>query len=107
MEMKDLQTELHKHPELLTQLAALLKAQAAPAPSVTHRARRGKKKKSDRIGYLTAEELDALMRAVRAGGSVRDVAIFELAVGRGLRRGEVGLILMEHLRLNVKRAWIE
>jgi hypothetical protein len=72
-----------------------------PTP-YTHE-RGAKRKKSDRIGYLTAEELDAPLKAVRSGGRVRDIAIFELAAGRGPRRGEVGLILMEHLRLNVKR----
>jgi integrase len=67
-----------------------------------------KEKKSDRISYLTAEELEALLRAVRAGGD-------GLAMSRSSRwqragawrRGEVGLLLTEHLRLPVKRAWIE
>jgi type 1 fimbriae regulatory protein FimB len=97
---------LNDSESFLRQAGATFPGQGVAA-SPTQRARGAKKKKSDRIAYLTAEELEALLRAVRAGGRARDVAIFELAAGRGLRRGEVGLIMMEHLRLNVKRAWIE
>src|SRR4051794_20887581 len=45
-----------------------------------------------KISYLTEPELEALFSAVEAGKSARDLAIFEIGYGRGLRASEVGLI---------------
>ena len=47
-------------------------------------------------------EEHALLRAVVRSGNLRDIALFELALGRRLRRGEVGLVKMEHLNLDTK-----
>jgi integrase len=106
-QINDLQKQVNEHPELLAQLLELLKGERGGENGVSGSVRRAKKKISDRISYMTADELGAFMRAVRDGGCARDIAIFELAAGRGLRRSEVGLLLIDHLRLNVKRSWIE
>jgi integrase len=82
-------------------------APVRPPKTRSHAHPARKEKKPTRISYLTSEELTALHKAVRARGRLRDVAIFEVAAGRGLRRSEVGLLLMEHLRLQFKKSWIE
>lgn len=104
----ELQAQLDEHPELATQLAALLRGvQPGAAPSPTHTPRARKKKKSDRISYLAEDELASLFREIRKTGSVRDAALFDLALGRGLRAAEVGLVTMERWRVKDKRIYIE
>lgn len=67
---------------------------------------RGKRDSERRVQFLTAEELEALFRAVQAGGSERDLAIFEVAYHRGLRASEVGLLKVGHLRLAQRRIYV-
>lgn len=59
--------------------------------------------------YLTQEELGRFRRAVVAGGSARDVALFGLMYRFGLRASEATLILLEDLdlargRIQIRRA---
>jgi type 1 fimbriae regulatory protein FimB len=71
--------------------------------SPTFRARR---KKNQSIKYLTEEEIPRLFAVIRAGGSVRDLAIFELGYHRGLRASEVALIQVGHWRPNQQRLYV-
>lgn len=67
---------------------------------------RGKRNPQRRIQFLTSQELDALFAAIRAGGSERDLALFEVAYHRGLRASEVGLLKIGHLRLAQRRIYV-
>ena len=67
---------------------------------------REKRNPERRIQFLTSEELEALFAAIRAGGSERDLALFEVAYHRGLRASEVGLLKIGHLRLAQRRIYI-
>jgi site-specific recombinase XerD len=77
----------------------------AAAPIVPPRLPR--RRKNSRIQYLTETETAALFRAIKAGGSQRDLAIFELAYHRGLRATEIGMLKMAHLRPDLKRITVE
>jgi type 1 fimbriae regulatory protein FimB len=75
--------------------------------------RKGRTKQAS-VLYLTEEELAGLFRAIdaearrpgsRAAGS-RDRALFEVALGRGLRASEVGLLEMKHLRMKEDRLYV-
>lgn len=55
-------------------------------------ANRGRRYQKDSVQYLDEHELDALFSAIRAAGSLRDRAIFEVAYHRGLRASEVRLL---------------
>jgi type 1 fimbriae regulatory protein FimB len=71
--------------------------------------RRGKK--AAQVLYLTEDELKGLFRAIEIEGKregtradpVRDRALFEVALGRGLRASEVGILTMQDLRLKDNR----
>lgn len=80
---------------------AQLEADQLPAP----RAPRAKRR-ANSIQYLTEEELARLFAAIRAGGSARDLALFEVAYHRGLRASEVGLLDMRHLRPDLRRLFV-
>ena len=59
--------------------------------------------------YLTQEELGRFHRAVVAGGSARDIALFGLMYRFGLRASEATLLLLEDLdlargRIRIRRA---
>ncbi len=56
--------------------------------------------------YLTQEELGRFLRAVEAGGSRRDLALFRLAYRFGLRCREVTYLLLEDLDLARRRITI-
>jgi site-specific recombinase XerD len=71
-----------------------------------HQTKHRRKRADRKISYLTEPELKALFVAIEAGKSVRDLAIFEVGYGRGLRASEVGLIQMAHLRLEAKRIFV-
>ena len=68
------------------------------------------KKKRRRSGdddkTFTADELVGLFGAVRAAGNPRDLAIFTVALHRGLRASEVGLLRMENLRIKERRLFV-
>jgi integrase/recombinase XerD len=61
---------------------------------------------ADSIQYYTEEENEAFFRAVVKGGSVRDLAIFELAFHRGLRASEVGKLRVGDIRMSAGRTYI-
>src|SRR5579863_7795879 len=71
-------------------------------------------KKSRPLLYLTENEISSLFRAIDSEGKransradpVRDRALFEVALGRGLRASEVGLLDLEHLRLKENRLYV-
>lgn len=67
---------------------------------------RGKRNSPKRVQFLCTEELAALFAAIHAGGSERDLALFEVAYHRGLRASEVGLLKVGHLRLAQRRIYI-
>ena len=98
--MKDLATLAERITGLV--LEQLAENPAAVARPVSHRRKRGERK----ISYLTEPELAALFMAIEAGKSARDLAIFEVGYGRGLRVSEVGLIQFAHLRLEAKRIYV-
>jgi type 1 fimbriae regulatory protein FimB len=85
-------------------LAARLQpgAAAGAPPPISRRAR----KKKREVQYLTEDELGQLFRAIASAGSVRDLALFEVAYHRGLRASEVALVQLGHLRLNQKRLYV-
>lgn len=70
-----------------------------------------KRKKAPEVHYLNEEELKSLFRAIDAEGkrehtradTIRDRALFELALGRGLRASEVGILKLQDLRLKENR----
>jgi len=81
--------------------------QLSGIPDATLHPAKHRRKRADRkISYLTEPELRALFVAIEAGKSPRDLAIFEVSYGRGLRASEVGLIQMAHLRLEAKRIFV-
>jgi integrase len=90
---------------IIAQIVELLGQPAAHGLPVSVPSRRLKTKKNERISYLTDEELRRLFAAI--GGNVRDQAIFELALGRGLRASEVPLITMDRLRMRDRRLYVE
>ena len=98
--MKDLATLAERITGLV--LEQLAENPAAVALPVSLRRKRGQRK----ISYLTEPELAALFMAIETGKSARDLAIFEVGYGRGLRVSEVGLIQLAHLRLEAKRIYV-
>ena len=89
-------------PTQLGELQAEISARLGqPAPIVPPRSRG--RRKNLAIKYLTEPEEIALFRAIKAGGSARDLAMFELAYHRGLRASELGLLEFQHLRSDLKR----
>lgn len=100
-EINDLQRlsddELAAELERRRSAAGPLPPQIPPSPEIRRKRTRGE----DPVSYLDESETAALFRAVTAGGSARDLAIFELAYGRGLRASEVGLLRREDLRNDV------
>jgi site-specific recombinase XerD len=94
------------NPGQLADLQAQISAKlGASAPIL--RPRSPRRRKNSRIQYLTETETAALFRALKAGGSARDLAIFEIAYHRGLRASEVGMLKLAHLRPDLKRISIE
>jgi integrase len=83
--------------ELERELAARRLA-AGGLPPENPAPKKKRARQQDAVSYLNDLELAALMRAVVAGGSARDVAIFELAYGRGLRASEVGKLKRDDVR---------
>src|ERR1700730_16121962 len=55
------------------------------------------------VQYLNEDELAALFRSIEGA---RDLAIFEVAMHRGLRAGEVGLLQVCDLRLAARRLFV-
>jgi type 1 fimbriae regulatory protein FimB len=101
--MKDLAALAERITDLvLKQLSGTPDAQLHQPHPTKHRQRRVDRK----ISYLTEPELEALFLAIEAGKSARDLAIFEVGYGRGLRASEVGLIQLAHLRLEAKRIFV-
>ncbi|TAL08378.1 MAG: hypothetical protein EPO02_12915 [Nitrospirae bacterium] len=88
--------------QLELELARRRAASQGPLPPQIPAAEKNRKRRSGEeaatVSYLNDLEVASLMRAVAAGGSVRDVAIFELAFGRGLRASEVGRLKREDVR---------
>lgn len=72
--------------------------------------RRGRKK-APTVFYLNEEEIKSLFRVIEVEGkregarsdAIRDRALFEVALGRGLRASEVGILRLEDLRLKDSR----
>jgi len=70
--------------------------------------------KSVTVLYLTEPEITGLFRAIEEEGrrpgsradTNRERALFELALGRGLRASEVGLLELKHLRLKDSRLYV-
>jgi integrase len=77
-------------------------------------ARARQRRKSRPLLYLTDDEINNLFRAIESEGKrsnsrtdpMRDRALFEVALGRGLRASEVGLIELDHLRLKENRLYV-
>jgi site-specific recombinase XerD len=71
--------------------------------------RRGKK--TPQVLYLNEDEIKSLFRVIEAEGKrertrtnpIRDRALFEVALGRGLRASEVGILKLSDLRLKENR----
>ena len=68
--------------------------------------RKKRRRSGDDDKTFTVDELRALFGAVRAAGKPRDVAIFTVALHRGLRASEVGLLRMEDLRIKDRRLYV-
>jgi integrase len=81
-------------------------AAGSPPPAKSLR----KKKTRDVVKYLDADQLVALFNGIRSAPGVtdsrraRDLAIFELGFGRGLRACEVGMLRIEHVG-NDRGSW--
>lgn len=66
------------------------------------------------VSYLNEDEIAAFFRAIESAGkadasrtdAVRDRALFEVALGRGLRASEVGLLELKHLRMKDNRLYV-
>lgn len=105
--MKDLQslTDAEKR-ELIEHLSAQV--------SGSDGKKRRRPKKASSISYLVEDEITAFFRAIDAEGkkagtradAVRDRALFEVALGRGLRASEVGLLELKHLRMKDNRLYV-
>lgn len=75
---------------------------------------RSRRKRSETPVYLTDDEISAFFRAIdkeaKRNGSrsdaIRDRALFEIALGRGLRASEVGKLEMAHLRMKDNRLFV-
>lgn len=73
--------------------------------------KRRKGKKAPRVLYLTEDEIKTFFRVIELEGKrdgtrtdpVRDRALFEVALGRGLRASEVGILTLQDLRLKDNR----
>ena len=65
-----------------------------------------KRNSSDEDRTLSDDELRALFQQVREKGSIRDMAIFTVALHRGLRVSEVGMLNMADLRLKDRRLFV-
>jgi integrase len=70
-------------------IAAQLFQLQAQAGDSTKKPKRGKRKDSNEIKYLTEQELERFFKAI---DSVRDTAIFRVMYHRGLRAAEIGLL---------------
>jgi integrase len=68
---------------------------ADPAP-----AKRGRRYDAETVQYLEESEIEALFSVI---SDPRDRAIWEVALHRGLRASEVGLLLRSDLRLQARR----
>lgn len=62
-----------------------------------------RKYSADSVQYLNEDEIAALFRSI---DSPRDLALFEVALRRGLRASEVGLLQLADLRLSVRRLYV-
>jgi site-specific recombinase XerD len=92
---------------LAERITGLVLKQLTETPDAQPHPTRLRRKRAEReISYLTEPELEALFLAVATGKSARDLAIFEVGYGRGLRASEVGLIQLSHLRLEAKRLFV-
>lgn len=73
------------------------------------------RRKSSPLLYLNENEITSLLRAIDAEGKregsrtnpVRDRAVFEVALGRGLRASEVGLLEFKDLRIKENRLYVK
>jgi type 1 fimbriae regulatory protein FimB len=91
-------------------LIARLQSEVSGSSGVRNQRRR----KVVPILYLTEVEINALFRAIEAEGKredsrtdpIRDRALFEVAMARGLRASEVGLLDLKHLRLKENRLYV-
>jgi len=63
--------------------------------------------KRDDVQYLDEDELRRLFAAIKAAGDAMHMAIFQVALNRGLRASEVGLLLIERLRLKTGTLFVE
>lgn len=95
-------TPAEKLADLERQIAALRSGEARQTLPIPRRRRRP----AGTIQYLTDDELARLFAAIRAGGSPRDLALFELAYHRGQRASEVGLVELRHLRPDLRRLFV-
>ena len=76
--------------------------------------RKSRRRKPATIVYLTEPEIQRFFHVIEAEGrragtrsdASRDRALFEVALGRGLRASEVGKIEMRHLRLKDNRLYV-
>src|SRR5450631_4446959 len=92
---------------LAERVSDLILKQLSGTPDAELHQTKPRRKRADRkISYLTEPELRALFMAIEAGKSARDLAIFEVGYGRGLRASEVGLVQLAHLRLEAKRIFV-
>lgn len=88
--------------ELARMVAANLRT---PVESPPEKPRKRKPKKT--IKYLTELELKSLFAAISDEGNIRDQAIFEVALNRGLRASEVGKLMVGHLHMEKRRLFVE
>ncbi|HLG99488.1 MAG TPA: tyrosine-type recombinase/integrase [Bryobacteraceae bacterium] len=72
-----------------------------------------RRNKHETIVYLTEPEIESFFRAIETEGrtgsradTIRDRALFETALGRGLRASEVGKLELKHLRLKENRLFV-
>ena len=66
-----------------------------------------RKKKQPLPRYLTDGERVRLIDAVRAGGRLRDIALFEMVLQYGLRPSEVGLLTREAVDFDTGRLAVQ
>jgi site-specific recombinase XerD len=65
-----------------------------------------KQQKDTAPRWLDRKEQLALMRAVRKGGSKRDLAIIQMLLGTGLRISELAAIKISDLEMSERKTWL-
>jgi site-specific recombinase XerD len=76
--------------------------QAMPEPR-----KRKRRSASSDAKYLSEAEIADFFKAVAAGRSVRDMAIFRVVYHRGLRAAEVRLLQLSHYQPDTKRLFVQ